>query len=334
MSWLVEGIRDSLTIALMLLVLAAALAPFESLGWWAGWSRRWPGPLSLPDLAAHAPEPGADPMPACYLVYLSGVGAIDPAGLTAKERNFLDLLAARVRGATIIDDVFPYSAANTPLTGPRRLRWFWRWVVRLVRRPQTNQIWRLIALRNSLQIAVSADSRYGPVYSFGIARAILLRLLSRGYRHHSRTPIILLGLSGGGQVAVGAAARLRRLLQAPVWVVSIGGVLTSDPSIAEVEHLFHLAGSRDRTQYLGLALYPGCWPIMRNSAWNRALAAGKRTVIPLGPMGHMGHGDYLSRSVLLPDGQSHVERTVEAIAAAVGRVISRPAGAEHTRERS
>ena len=321
MHWLLAEFIQIFLIAIILFVVAALLAPYESLGWWAGWSKRSPGPLSLPALPA-LPAQRTRREPACYLVFLSGVGITDVSTLTPKEQHFLDLLAARLPQAALVHDIFPYSAINNALTGQRRLRRFWRWVKRAMRHRGTKQLYRIVALRNELQVAVSADRRYGPVFNFGVARGILLSLLRHGYRPYSQAPIILIGVSGSGQIAVGSGAALHRLLEVPVWVVSIGGVLTSDPSILEIEHVFHLSGSHDRTQHLGMVLYPGCWPIMRGSAWNRALAHGKRTLIPMGPMKHMSHGDYFSRSMRLPSGAPYVEHTVAVIAEAAANVLA------------
>ena len=130
------------------------------------------------------------------------------------------------------------------------------------------------------------------------------------------------GHRGGGQIAVGATPILRGLIRAPVWVVSIGGVLTSDTGITTAEHVWHLSGSGDNIQYIGRRMYPGCWRMFPNSAWNQALRGGKITFIPMGPMKHMGHGDYMSRSAKLPDGESHVHKTVEVIAASVESIPS------------
>jgi hypothetical protein len=318
--WLLTEFVQLLLIAIILFLVAALLAPLESLGWWAGWSTRFPDPLSLPVLPAQT----AEPEPAAYLVFLSGIGITDASTLSLKERHFLDLLGARLPRAAIVHDIFPYSPVNNPLTEQRPLRGFWRWVRKAMRRRTTKPVYHILALRNVLQIAVSADRRYGPVFNFGVARGILLSLLRHGYHPGSRAPIILLGLSGGGQIAVGGGATLHRLLDVPIWVVSIGGVLTSDPSILEIEHVFHLSGSRDRTQYAGMVLYPGCWPILRGSAWNRAMAQGKRTVIPVGAMRHVSHGDYFSRSMHLPGGESYLEHTVAVIAEIVAQVIASP----------
>ena len=118
MSWVLTEILNLIAIAIVLLLIAALLAPFESLGWWAGWSSRWPGPLSLPAQPATGVRQG-DAVPACYVLLLSGVGITDAALLTPKEQNFLALLAARLPSAVIAHDVFPYSAVNSPLTGRR-----------------------------------------------------------------------------------------------------------------------------------------------------------------------------------------------------------------------
>ncbi len=319
MDWIITKLVDVGTIALLLFLIVALFAPFESLGWWAGWSKRWPDPLSLPDLPPLRPQGNE---PSCYLVFLSGVGITDADRLIPKEQHFLDLLSLRLPDAVLLHNVFPYSAVNNPLTGARPLRWFWRWVGQAMRRPETKGFFYIVALRNMLQVAVSADQRYGPLFNFGVARAILLRLLERGYRPGSTVPIVLIGLSGSGQVAVGSGAALHRLLDVPIWVISIGGVLTSDPSILEVEHVYHLAGSQDYTQYLGMRLYPGCWPLLRGSAWNRAMARGKRTIIPVGPMKHMRHGDYFSRSATMPDGRSNVEHTVAVIGDVVTAILT------------
>jgi hypothetical protein len=98
-----------------------------------------------------------------------------------------------------------------------------------------------------------------------------------------------------------------------VWIVSIGSILTDDPGILEVEHLYHLSGSKDHTQHIGKVVYSGCWPIFPLSAVHQAARRGKITVIDVGPMKHMGLGDYMSRSARLPDGRRHVDKTVEVL---------------------
>jgi hypothetical protein len=310
-------------VAFVLLLFAAAASSLESLLWWAGWDKTaaayptpaFPEPQSLQGWGAPS-----DAEPDSYVVYLSGAGTMDPARMDEKESRFVGDLRARLPGSAFVLDVFPYSPTNRPLTDERWLRRMWNYVLRARRvdRRRRSTLQRLgihaAQFRNVLQVAVSADRRYGPVYSYGVARAIAASLLRHGYPIGSRRPVILMVLSGAGQISVGCTPLLRRMLGRPVWIVSIGSILADDPGILEVEHLYHLSGSRDRTQHIGKLFYPGLWPIFRHSAPNLARKQSKISVIDMGPMKHMGIGDYMSRSVVLPDGQRHVDKTVGVLA--------------------
>ena len=317
-------------IAFLLLLLMAAASALESLFWWAGWEKRSADylPAALPASTVNAAPAGVPgvPEPDSFIVYLSGVGTMDPARMDEKEVNFLDLVRSRLPGSTLIMDVFPYSPTNRALTDERWLQRTWKYVLRArrvhARERSTLQNLGIHAaqFRNVLQVAVSADRRYGPMYSYGVARAIIASLLRHGYRVGSTRPLILMVLSGAGQISVGCTPLLRRALGRPVWIISIGSILTDDPGILEVEHLYHLSGSRDHTQHIGKIVYSGCWPIFPYSAVHQAVRWGKLTVIDVGPMKHMGLGDYMSRSAVLPDGRRHVDKTVEVVAAIVQEI--------------
>lgn len=321
MGTIVGDLLFILVVILILIVAAGIIAPLETLSWWAGWDHDVQGPAEMPVLSLD-PDPTHGEVPRYYVVYLSGIGTSDPNYLTDKETQFLDALDARLPGAILIRDIFPYSSTNTPLTENRPLARFYRFWSKVVRRLPLMPLLAVITVRNLFQVATSADGRYGPLYNFGMARQIALSLVRHGYRLGDPEPVVLMGLSGGGQIAVGATPILRGLIRAPVWVVSIGGVLTSDTGITTAEHVWHLSGSGDNIQYIGRRMYPGCWRMFPNSAWNQAVRGGKITFIPMGPMKHMGHGDYMSRSAKLPDGESHVHKTVEVIAASVESIPS------------
>lgn len=157
-----------LVVALVaLLLLTAVLAPFEAMGWWAGWTHA--------DAAEEAPEPAddvADPAGPAehYVVYLSGIGAISGTSTPEEEVRFLDLLDPPLPGARLIRDVFPYSVTSMGLNGQRAFGGLWRAIegVRL-RNPDALLPFR-INVRNTCQVVVSADPRYGPVYNLGVAR--------------------------------------------------------------------------------------------------------------------------------------------------------------------
>lgn len=308
---------DLLSALLFLLVLVivvlALLAPLESLRWWAGWANDSAPDEQLEVEVSHRSAPAP-----AYVVYLSGVAAIDPQQMHQKESSFLDLVAERIAPAMLVRDIFPYSVTNNPLTGDRALAWLWQRVNQASnKRGKSLADWAslgLVTLRNMLQVLVSADPRYGPPSSFGVAKEIAESLLRRGYALHQRTPVILLGYSGGGQISVGCAPYLKAILECPVFVIGIGGVYSDDPGILAVEHLYQLAGSKDYTRYIGDVLYPGHWFLFPRSAWHQAQRERKITTLKLGPMKHTLKGDYFSRSTKLPDGASHAERTASTIA--------------------
>jgi hypothetical protein len=320
-------------VAFLLLLLMAAASSLESLLWWAGWEKRSadtpPAALSASAVDAAPAGVSGGPEPDSYIVYLSGVGTMDPARMDEKEVNFLDLARTRLPGSALIMDVFPYSPTNRALTDKRWLQRTWKYVLRArkvhARERSTLQHLGIHAaqFRNVLQVAVSADRRYGPMYSYGVARAIIASLLRHGYRVGSTKPLILMVLSGAGQISVGCAPLLRRALGRPVWIISIGSIVTDDPGILDVEHLYHLSGSKDLTQHIGKVVYSGCWPIFPHSAVHQVDRQGKVTVIDVGPMKHMGLECYMSRSAVLPDGLRHVDKTVEVLRAIVQEIQTR-----------
>jgi hypothetical protein len=294
----------------LLLLFMALLSPLEALGWWAGWSRREvsPEPFGERQLAPLAAS--AD----VYLVYLTAIGGISAAELSSRERRFLSRFMEQLDRAVLVDDVFPFSVTNNPLNGERPLARLWQWIHDSRMRGKGGALAALIFVRNLLQVGVSADPRYGPIYNLGVAQEIMRSLLRRGYLPGSGAPIFVMGWSGGGQIAVGVSRYLHRSLAAPVYVISIGGVLSSDPGVSDVAHLFHLQGSIDRFPLVGDILYPGRWPWLRYSPWNQAKRAGRITVIDSGPMRHTGRGDYFDSHTLLPDGVSHLDKTTAIIA--------------------
>lgn len=294
-----------------LLIISAVLAPVESLGWYAGWF----GDNAIQDKpqTPSQPDRAVNDKVNSYLVYLSGIGAISPDSIPDEELPFLTMLEERLPKVALVHDVFPYSVQNSGLTGQRLFTGLWRRIeARRFKNP--NDLFALIVnIRNMLQVAVSADSRYGPIYNLGTAREIFNGLMRNGYRRGLGTPVTLIGWSGGAQIAIGAAYYLASMVDGPINVISLGGVMASDPGINKIEHIYHLYGDKDPLHGLGHKLYPGRWAISPQSSWNRALRAGRITLIPLGPFGHNGKGNYFDMGSILPGGRPYGVKTVDTI---------------------
>ena len=318
-------------IVLGLLFIMALLSPLEALTWWAGWSSHAPKPGKLSQEAREEieqeslVEARAQSSPRYYLVYLTAIGGVSAETISYREQVFLEKLEAALPEAVIISDVFPFSVTNNPLTGERMFGWLWRKIHEKRKTITGGLLASFIFARNLFNVGVSADPRYGPINNAGVAREIAKSLYRHGYPLAGDIPLVTMGWSGGGQIAVGVAPFLHLGLDAPIYVVSIGGVLTDDPGIAFVERLWHLQGSKDKFPKIGDILFPGRWPFVKQSAWNRFKRAGKMTTIVPGPMIHTGKGDYFDPKTTLPDGAAYVDRTVQVIRDAVTTIQPPPA---------
>ncbi len=298
------------------IIFAAFLSPLEALGWWAGWygeqvdTNLDPGTLEEP----LPPETKV----VRYVIYLDGIAQAESRYFPDVEQ-FLDELAARLPDdILIIRGLMPYSPMNRPLTKDRLLSFFWRLAERLQMSTSVGIFGALIGctinIRNTLVVTVSADQRYGPIYNQGTAQVMYNSLITHGYEPESGIPITLIGYSGGGQIAMGAAPYLRQALDAPIEVISISGVLSGNTNALQLEHLYHLVGDKDFVEKEGPVLFPKRWNVFFLSYWNRAKRRGKISIISLGPIGHNGAGGPFDATRFLPDGKtSFLQQTVDIV---------------------
>lgn len=323
-------------VALAALLVMGALAPLETLGWWAGWygdpvDDRQLDPLSghpeevdaaapvaaAPDAAAPpTPEPIAGP----WVVYLAGIHAVGPVTHARREARLVARLRAELSRGRVLE-VFPYSVTNRALTGQRIFSRIWRWSLnaKLSGRRLSQIGGFLINVRNLWQVLVSADRRYGPFYSRGSAELIVRSLRRRGFPIDdggaASAHIVLVGYSGGAQMAAGAAPFVHQRTGAAVTVVSLGGVLSADPGLLETEHVWHLIGRADRVQRWTSWLFPGRWRLLSWSPWNVARRRGRLRTVTIGPCDHTGKDGYLDEEAFVADGRSHLDVTVDVLAA-------------------
>nr|WP_062340001.1 hypothetical protein [Herbidospora sakaeratensis] len=283
------------------LLAEALLARYEVLAYTAGW--RTPV-TELPHGMPYAR--GADPgrPPAAYLVYLDGIG----------KRRFRDsrdggqLVKALIDGAPelrVLGQVQPYSPLAEPLAG----RPVWDWIRR--------HAGLLLFLHNVMQIFVAADRRYRPLYNGAVGAQIAAQLRLAGHRPGSGVPVVLLGYSGGAQVATGAAGELRARLGVPILLITIGGFHNGANDLTGACGLHRLTSAADVIERVSVWIFPQRWPLLRRSGWNRAVRAGKVTTHRLDPATHMGRRSYIDPAALLPDGRTHLARTAGLVIALV-----------------
>ncbi len=302
-----------------LLLLSAATAPLETLGWYAGWFGE-PEDSRKAEVEV-APEIVGRPQAKHYIVYLSGIGAIDPNTIPAEEVRFLDALDDRTPGSYLIRDIFPYSVTNAGMTSQRMLSGLWNWLLKLKEAGQRlGALVFVLNIRNMFQVAVSADTRYGPIYNLGVANEVLRGLQRHGYRLGSNVPVTLLGWSGGGQVSMGAATFLGSVIKGPLRIITVGGVLASEAGALKARKIYQFNGSKDPLVKLGEIIFPGRWPIYTSSYYNRALNAGIIIREDIGPFTHTGNTNYFADTMMPePYNKPYVQHTLDKIVGALAQ---------------
>jgi hypothetical protein len=300
---------DLVWVAIVATVVAAFLAPLETLGWFAGWYGD--DVATMPAIPGKAATP--ETQPTRYVIYLDGISQ-SSSQYTPDVETFLDALEPELpAGMRLLRGIMAYSVVNRPLDDDPMYARFWKLIERLRAGAKTAIIGMFINIRNVMIVAVSADKRYGPLYNLGIAQVIYDDLLACGYQKHSGIPITMIGYSGGGQMCAETAPLLKSALGAPIEIISLAGVMTGTAPFLKIDNIHHLFGSKDIVEPFGPIMFSSRWKIARTSNWNRAMRHGKISITHLGPVGHQVPGGLLDPNYTLPDGRSALRQTLDNI---------------------
>ncbi len=289
-----------------LLLVWGTIAPVGTLVWWLKQSAEGLGfkQDETKRLPANSLPRANQKVINCYIVYLPGVGDSSANELSAGEEYFLDRMQKIHSNCVTVRDVFPYSVANQDLAGQRFLAPFWR-------AAQKGEGWFknagvLIKIRNLWRFAISADDRYAPVYNQGIAAAIVDRMNAvYPISQASRQPIhlILIGTSGGVQVALGAVPYLNEWLKLQLTVVSAGGAFDGEAGFESAQRVYHLQGNRDWVDDIPAVVFASRWPWTIRSPFNQARQQGRFTSLNSGNHTHDGDQGYFGQAIASSDPQ-------------------------------
>ena len=313
--WLRGGSLNLLLIAGVILIIWGILSPVGTIIWWLGQNAESLGlkktpPEILPSNNVNLEARKSSPLN-CYIIFLPGVGDFSGDELTRGETFFLKRLVETHPQCVAVGDIFPYSASNKSLGGERLLAPFWRFAEHAKSGPIAGDIF--IKIRNLWRFAISLDYRYGQAYNQGIANVIIERMNAKS--PISQTPqkplkVILIGTSGGAQVALGATHYLKQWLKAEITVVSVGGVFSGENGFADADRIFHFRGSRDSIEDIGGIVFPTRWYWFVTSPFNQARLENRYTEVLSGPHQHDGDDGYFGEN-RLSDGQKYVDITLE-----------------------
>ncbi len=255
---------------------------------WEGWLEGLPDPATLfrhPEVAGGMP-------PRRFLVYLDGIHQTEqdhPPRVAA----LLDELARGLPGDNVlVRGLEAYTVRQGGLAQDSGSRWFWGQVFRLENLHPNPWVRFLSAFlvqaNNVIKVGISSDRRYGPIHNYELALKISSRLAELGFRPESGCDLVLLGYSGGAEMAMGAADYLRRLCRTPVRIVTFCGVFGGNHRLSEVGDIVTVVGGRDPVAAFGNIAYPGRLPLLVLSSWNRAVSRGAVQRAVIEGMNHNG----------------------------------------------
>lgn len=312
---------DLRELAVLLAWLVGLLVPISGIysvagqyAFWNGWLGELPDPatlfsqgasqpasataaVSVPD-PAPAPAPGTDAARGPgdridrYVVYLDGIHQ-SAQDHPPRVSTWLEALAARLpAGTQLIQGIETYTLRPGDLAADAGSRWFWRRLFAL-QEHHPNRLLRglcaaLVQANNVIKVGISADRRYGPILNYELALKVAQRLVAAGLRQGGGQRIVLLGYSGGGEMAMGMADVLQVLCRCPVQILTCCGVFSGNQRLDQVTGIAMVVGSRDPVAALGPLLFPGRSPLLPLSNWNKARLAGRVRREMVTGMGHNG----------------------------------------------
>ncbi|HEY9691388.1 MAG TPA: hypothetical protein V6D15_04250 [Oculatellaceae cyanobacterium] len=323
--WLQGGALKLLTLAGIILLIWGIVSPVGTLVWWLnegadnlGLLKKTPNSFvaKIPPNNIQNDQLSNNSNINCYIIFLPGVGDFSGDQLTDGERLFLTGLVEKHSTCDAVADVFPYSVSNDSLGGERLLAPIWRFAEEAQGLLGSANV--LIKIRNLWRFAISADSRYGTIYNQGIASAIIERMNAvHPIPQDSNQPIkiILIGTSGGVEVALNAVPYLKQWLasQTKIIVVSIGGVFNGRNGFQETEHIYHLRGERDLVEDLGGVLFPSRWLWNVTSPFVQARLRGIYTSIISGNHAHDGEQGYFGEDLIDNSQTKYVDLTLQQV---------------------
>jgi hypothetical protein len=293
--------NDLQELALLLAWLVGLLVPLAGIysvagqyAFWNGWLGGLPDPASLfapadQPLAASAETPTAADR---FVVYLDGIHQSTEEHPPRVAALLAELRAQLPAGTELIEGVQTYTISPAELAADAGSRWFWRRLFALQEsHPNPLVNWTcgaLVQANNVIKVGISADRRYGPILNYELALKVAQRLVEAGLRRGSGQRIVLLGYSGGGEMAMAMADVLQVLCRCPVQIVTCCGVFSGNQRLDQVAGIAMVVGSRDPVAALGPLLFPGRSPLLPLSNWNKTRFAGRVRRDVVAGMGHNG----------------------------------------------
>ena len=255
------------SVLVVLVALAGVYSVMVDFVFWEGWMNGLPDPSRL--FTADGEASGRHQH---YVVYLDGIHQSEESH-PPRVSDFLGCLEESIAEDTmLVKGIEAYTITNAGLRSTTFAGWLWQRLFAL-QEHHPNGLVRFICAfcvqaNNVIKVGISSDRRYGPVMNYELALKIARRLDAIGFRPHQASRIILVGYSGGGEMAIGTAEILQQLCRVRVQVITICGVFSGNGELESVNDVAMVVGSQDPVAALGRIAYPGRLSFLPLSNWN------------------------------------------------------------------
>jgi len=255
------------SVLVVLVALAGVYSVMVDFVFWEGWMNGLPDPSRL--FTADGEASGQHQH---YVVYLDGIHQSEESH-PPRVSDFLGCLEESIAEDTmLVKGIEAYTITNAGLRSTTFAGWLWQRLFAL-QEHHPNGLVRFICAfcvqaNNVIKVGISSDRRYGPVMNYELALKIARRLDAIGFRPHQASRIILVGYSGGGEMAIGTAEILQQLCRVRVQVITICGVFSGNGELESVNDVAMVVGSQDPVAAFGRIAYPGRLSFLPLSNWN------------------------------------------------------------------
>jgi len=270
------------TLGLLLIPISGVISVTSQFAFWSGWLGGLAQPAELfADAAAAAIS---HEQTGCTLIYLDGIHQSErdhPPRVAA----FLDVLDSRLPAhVRLLRGLEAYTVTTARLVDDVGGSWFWRRLFALQEHHPNGLVSLictvLVQANNVIKVGISSDRRYGPIHNYELALKVAEHLAEQGFRPgpgngDQPQELVLLGYSGGGEMALGMAEYLRRICRCPVRIITFCGVFSGNQLLEQVGTIAMVVGDRDPVAAFGRLAYPGRSSLLPLSNWNRAVARGQ-----------------------------------------------------------
>ena len=208
-----------------------------------------------------------------FLVYLDGIHQSEE-NHPPRVQEFLNCLESEIdNDSLLVKGIEAYTVTDVGLRSDSYSRWFWRWLFSLQEHHPNGIVQFICAFciqaNNVIKVGISSDRRYGPVMNYELALKIARRLEQLDFHPLHASRVILVGYSGGAEMAIGTAEMLQKLCCSPVQVITICGVFSGNAALESIQDVAMVVGSQDPVAAFGRIAYPGRLGLLPLTNWNR-----------------------------------------------------------------